>query len=310
MSECIGFGRDDMERFERCSLMRGIGLEGVLKRPEVFDATMKAALLALSEEGRSFERDRAIGRLRDFLSDEAAWLIVDPESLLDALIERGTLESEPDGRLTLSFKSDVSRDRLRSFLNERRLARERLRDDKRAQLQERNRAVNAPQTAPVDRDFDQAMMRLALQQAEAAARRGEVPVGAVLVFEGEPLCADGNRVIERHDPTAHAEMLVLRQAAERLQNERLTDTTLYVTLEPCPMCACAIAHARVARVVWGADDVKNGAMGGRLDLARDAGLNHAARVEKGVMQSECERVLKTFFARRRAERLTDVENDR
>lgn len=152
---------------------------------------------------------------------------------------------------------------------------------------------------------DDHFMELALTEARRAGERQDVPVGAVLVAaDGTTvLAADGNRIVERRDPTAHAEIEVIRQAAARLGNERLVGTTLYVTLEPCAMCAGAIQHARIERVVFGARDPKTGACGSVVDLFSEERLNHHAAVTGGVLAEECGLQLSTFFAgRRRATR--------
>lgn len=142
-------------------------------------------------------------------------------------------------------------------------------------------------------------MRLALALARRAARRGEVPVGAVLVdAAGRVLAAEHNRSIASCDPTAHAEMLCLRRGAAALGNYRLTGTRLYVTLEPCPMCAGAVVWARVERVVFGARDQKAGALGSVMDLSRQP-LNHRPRVEGGLLAGESAELLRGFFAARR-----------
>jgi tRNA(adenine34) deaminase len=146
---------------------------------------------------------------------------------------------------------------------------------------------------------DAAFMRAALAQARAAAGRGEVPVGAVLVQGAAILAAAGNHPIASHDPTAHAEIAVLRAAGVALGSYRLTDTTLYVTLEPCPMCASAIVHARVRRLVFGAWDPRAGAAGSVLDLFRLPGLNHRVDVFGGVLMDECGALLERFFTARR-----------
>ena len=143
-------------------------------------------------------------------------------------------------------------------------------------------------------------MRLALQQAEQARRSGEVPVGAVLVHEGRVVAAGANRPIGANDPTAHAEIEAIRSGGRSLSSYRLTDTTLYVTLEPCPMCAAAIVHARVRRLVFGAWDPRAGAAGSVIDLFALPGLNHRLDVFGGVLMEECGGVLKAFFAGRRA----------
>jgi tRNA(adenine34) deaminase len=143
-------------------------------------------------------------------------------------------------------------------------------------------------------------MRLALEQAGHAGALGEVPVGAVVVKDGEVVAAGYNQPIGRHDPTAHAEIVALRAAAEKLGNYRLPGCELYVTLEPCAMCSGAMMHARLARVVYGADDPKTGACGSVLDLFAQAQLNHHTEVLGGVLAHEAGALLKQFFAERRA----------
>lgn len=142
-------------------------------------------------------------------------------------------------------------------------------------------------------------MRLALREAERAAEHGDVPIGAVLVREGEVLAAAGNERELRGDPIAHAEALVLREAALKLGGWRLPDSVLYVTLEPCAMCAGAIVLARVPRVVFGATDPKGGAAGSVLDVLDEPRLNHRPTVEGGLLASESAALLEDFFARRR-----------
>lgn len=143
-------------------------------------------------------------------------------------------------------------------------------------------------------------MELALLEAAKAAKRGEVPVGAVLVgSESTLLAADGNRCIELADPTAHAEMLVLRQAGSLLANYRLTGTTLYVTLESCAMCAGALVHARVGRVVYGAEDPKSGALSSVYAIGSDCRLNHQLVLCGGILAHESAALLKAFFRQRR-----------
>ncbi|MES2184308.1 MAG: tRNA adenosine(34) deaminase TadA [Pseudomonadota bacterium] len=146
---------------------------------------------------------------------------------------------------------------------------------------------------------DDDAMRLALAQADAAAAAGEVPVGAVLVRGGQVIATGANAPIARHDPTAHAEIVALRRAAEALGNYRLEGCTLYVTLEPCPMCAGALLHARLARVVYGAADPKTGAAGSVVDLFAQPLLNHQTEVQGGVLAGDCGRLLQDFFRTRR-----------
>jgi tRNA(adenine34) deaminase len=147
---------------------------------------------------------------------------------------------------------------------------------------------------------DDGWMAQALVQADAAARRGEVPVGAIVVRDGVVIGRGGNAPIAGNDPTAHAEIAALREAASTLANYRLVDCTLYVTLEPCAMCAGAILHARIARLVFGASDPKTGACGSVIDLFAERRLNHHTTVTGGVRAAECGALLSGFFAARRA----------
>jgi tRNA(adenine34) deaminase len=145
----------------------------------------------------------------------------------------------------------------------------------------------------------ESLMREALALAEEAARAGEVPVGAVVVKEGEIVGRGWNRPISSSDPTAHAEIVALREASARLGNYRLPGCELYVTLEPCAMCVGAMLHARLARVVYGAADPKTGACGSVVSLSAEARLNHQTAFEGGVLADECGSLLKRFFAERR-----------
>ncbi len=143
-------------------------------------------------------------------------------------------------------------------------------------------------------------MRQAYQQALIAQQLGEVPVGAVLVdAHNEPLALGCNQVIKNNDPTAHAECLVIRAAAAHLQNYRLLNSTLYVTLEPCCMCAGAMVHARIHRLVFAARDVKAGAAGSIYNLLAGAPLNHRVQIDEGLLQAECSLLLSQFFNSRR-----------
>jgi tRNA(adenine34) deaminase len=146
---------------------------------------------------------------------------------------------------------------------------------------------------------DEYWMNRALELAAQGDRQDEVPVGAVLVIGDKPVGEGWNQPIGRHDPTAHAEVMALRQAGERLGNYRLTGSTLYVTLEPCLMCVGAIVHARVARLVYGASDSRIGAVASQGNTLELPGLNHRVEVTGGVMADECSEVLKRFFRARR-----------
>jgi len=148
-------------------------------------------------------------------------------------------------------------------------------------------------------ELDRQFMQQALKQAELASIAGEVPVGAVLVRDGQVISRGFNQPISNSDPSAHAEMMALRVAAQSELNYRLPGTTLYVTLEPCTMCAGAMLHARVERVVFGATDPKTGAAGSVLNVFAEKQINHQTQVEGGIMGDECGQVLRDFFKERR-----------
>lgn len=147
--------------------------------------------------------------------------------------------------------------------------------------------------------LDEKWMELALEQARLAQEIGEVPVGAVLVENGQLIASAHNQPISTNDPTAHAEIQVLRAAGKKLNNYRLSNTTLYVTLEPCTMCLGAMIHARVSRVVFGAYDPKTGVCGSCQDLTTSACFNHTIETQGGVLADECKALLQRFFKNRR-----------
>jgi len=147
---------------------------------------------------------------------------------------------------------------------------------------------------------DQAWMQLALEQAQLAAQAGEVPVGALIIKDGEILGRAHNRNLLDRDPTAHAEILALRQAAARLGNHRLIGCTLYSTIEPCSMCAGALIHARISRLVYGAADPKAGAAGSVLQVLNHPSLNHRMEVISGILAEQCSAILQDFFRQKRS----------
>ncbi|WP_279084256.1 tRNA adenosine(34) deaminase TadA [Gilliamella apis] len=149
---------------------------------------------------------------------------------------------------------------------------------------------------------DEIWMRHALELAKCAESIGEIPVGAVIVDENGQLIGEGfNQSIIKHNPTAHAEIMAIEQAGQFLHNYRLVNTTLYVTLEPCIMCAGAIIHSRIKRVVYGASDYKTGAAGSYINILSRTGINHFAQITSGVLASECSSMLSNFFKKRRLE---------
>jgi tRNA(adenine34) deaminase len=148
-------------------------------------------------------------------------------------------------------------------------------------------------------DADIGLMEQALEEARASAAAGEVPIGALLVHEGQIIARSGNRTIRDCDPTAHSEIVVLREGSRKLGNYRLVGTTLYVTVEPCSMCSGAIIQARVPRLVYGCDDPKGGAVRSCFEMLNHPRLNHRVEVAAGILANECAALLQSFFAARR-----------
>lgn len=154
----------------------------------------------------------------------------------------------------------------------------------------------------LDEKSDQYFMEQAFKLAQQAELHDEIPVGAVVVFQGKIIGEGFNQSIMRNDPSAHAEMLAIRQAGLYLNNYRLLDCTLFVTLEPCPMCAGLLVHSRIKQLVYASPDMKTGAAGSALNLVNNDKLNHQIIVKGGVMQVQCSQLLSDFFKRRRAEK--------
>ena len=171
------------------------------------------------------------------------------------------------------------------------------------------KASSAELTMPAGQESDRRFMLLAIEQARSAAEAGEVPVGAVIVKDGEVIASGFNRPIASHDPTAHAEMAALREAGRVLGNYRLVDCDLYVTLEPCAMCAGAIQHARIRRLIFGARDPKTGACGSVIDLMAQPRLNHHCVVTPELMSHETGNLLSEFFASRRRKRTAALKRE-
>ena len=157
-------------------------------------------------------------------------------------------------------------------------------------------------TALTTEQQDTLFMQRAIELAAKAEALGEVPVGALVVYDGRIISEGWNSLITNHDASAHAEMQALKGAGKALENYRLLDTTLYVTLEPCPMCAAAMVHSRIKRVVFGAYDNKTGAAGSVMNLLSYEGVNHHVAFQGGVLAAECRAQLQAFFRRRRAEK--------
>jgi len=147
--------------------------------------------------------------------------------------------------------------------------------------------------------FDEKYMKMALEEAEKARQKGEIPIGAILLRGDQVLARNHNRCIELSDPTAHAEILVLRKGGEVLKNYRLDETVVYVTAEPCPMCASAMVHSRISRLVFGTYEPKFGAVESKFKLLSGNGVNHRVKIDRGILERECAEILKVFFKERR-----------
>ncbi len=155
---------------------------------------------------------------------------------------------------------------------------------------------------------DDNYMKLALEQAQIAEENGDVPIGAIIVFENQIIGKAYNQREQLQDPTAHAEIIALTQAAAFVENWRLHGCTMYVTLEPCPMCAGALVLARIDRLVYGCDDPKTGACGSLYNIVGDKRLNHRPAVTKGVLEDECGQLLRSFFEKKRPGRISSADN--
>ncbi|WP_153914587.1 tRNA adenosine(34) deaminase TadA [Shewanella sp. TC10] len=178
--------------------------------------------------------------------------------------------------------------------------------ENKARISQKQQASEAkpltPEELAVRAAQDEKWMRMALELATKAEALGEVPVGAVLVKDDELIASGFNLSITEHDPSAHAEMQCIRAAGKVLENYRMLGATLYVTLEPCPMCAGAMIHSRIERVVFGAKDLKTGAAGSVINLLQDSHFNHQLTVTSGILAEECASQLSQFFKRRRDEK--------
>ncbi|WP_299267626.1 tRNA adenosine(34) deaminase TadA [uncultured Psychrosphaera sp.] len=148
-------------------------------------------------------------------------------------------------------------------------------------------------------------MSYAIELASKAEQQGEIPVGAVLVKDGEVIGEGWNQSITLNDPTAHAEIMAIRDAGQKVDNYRLVDATLYVTLEPCPMCAGALVHSRIDKLVFGASDLKTGAAGSVMNIVTHEKLNHQLEVTSGVLKQECSEAISAFFKKRRQQKKAD-----
>lgn len=287
----------DIETFSALTIRRGSSLESLARTSNDYVRVVVGAWLL--SVPKTVTRNEALTSAERFLSDPGQWLNVTPEALLAEALSLGLMNEGPEGFThDLMPRPGVTARRLTDELESAQAILAARRARTREVLQAKNRAVNSGEP-PVDDEADQRFMREALKEAQAAADAGEVPVGAVLVDNGVIVARAGNRTLRDGDPTAHAEMLVLREGAKVAKNHRLTNATLYVTLEPCPMCAGGIVQARPSRIVFGASDPRMGAVGGALSLFDLPGINHRPWVRCGVLADDAKALLTTFFAQRR-----------
>ena len=294
----------DLERFTALSVRRGLPMTS-LERGLAGDrrAVVGAALL-FAPRGET-TRSALLDAFKQFLAGPGDWLALSASDLLSlARREELAMDMTPGSDEWINRiepRVGVTTNRLLDDLESARsilaLRRARMREN----LQARNRAVNAPVRVTSTPESDKRFMDAALEEARAAEAAGEIPVGAVVVVDGKIIARAGNETLRSGDPTAHAEVLALRRAAQVAKNHRLTNSTLYVTLEPCPMCSGAISEARCARIVYGAGDRRRGALEGALRLFDLPGVNHRPVIEGGLMAEEGESLMREFFARRRGE---------
>ena len=297
-----GFSHEDALLLDRAALMKKLPFASLERREELLDVFVRAARLVMAPDIQEASRDDALRRIGVFLTEFCSWLQA-PEAEVLALLKHKAALRESAGFLwmeALDGETHYSADSLKAFLKESAERRARERERKIALLQQRNERINARnEDVRIDPGFDRQMMELAISEAKAALAAGEVPVGAVLAIDGKVLARAGNRVVAGHDPTAHAEMIVIRSACAQTGSERLSGATLYVTLEPCGMCAAAISAARVSRVVWAAADPQRGAFGGKADICEVLGLNHRSKGGGGVLADEARALLQDFFKMKR-----------
>ncbi len=295
---------DPLAVYRRLCVRRGIALGGLASgRQDDFRAVLAAAALAL-DEGAGYDESAVNARLKAWLDGPGAMVEVDHVELRRWLVDTGLVRRDGYGRHytraepvpdafahALAGLAGVD---LALLAAEARESEREARESRQATWRARRDTTPAPRSAD-----DVRWMGEALALAQAAAARGEVPVGAVVVQDGAVVGRGGNAPVAASDPTAHAEIGALREAGRAIGNYRLPEAAMYVTLEPCAMCAGAIMHARIARLVFGARDPKTGACGSVVDLFAERRINHHTAVVGGVRADECGALLSAFFAARR-----------
>jgi tRNA(adenine34) deaminase len=295
---------DPLAVYRRLCVRRGIALGGLASgRQDDFRAVLAAAALAL-DEGAGYDEPAVNARLKAWLDGPGTMVEVDHVELRRWLVDTGLVRRDGYGRHYVRAEpapdafahalAGLAGVDLALLAAEARESEREARESRQATWRARRDTTPAPRSAD-----DVRWMGEALALAQAAAARGEVPVGAVVVQDGAVIGRGGNAPVAASDPTAHAEIGALREAGRTIGNYRLPEAVLYVTLEPCAMCAGAIMHARIARLVFGARDPKTGACGSVVDLFAERRFNHHTAVVGGVRADECGALLSAFFAARR-----------
>ena len=270
----------DASRLVELSVRRGWPLASLRKAPFEDRHAVLAGFALYAEAGKGDAADAA----KKFLAGAGSFLSGTPEELMELALEYGWLA--PDGAANFTVGPGATKRGLEAEIEFAETLRAERREKIRGQLQAKNREVNGPAAG-----FEPAL---------------EVPIGAVVVLDGEIIGRGRNASVHGCDPTAHAEIMAIRDAASRVRNYRLDRATLYVTLEPCPMCTGAIAHARIARVVFGASDEKAGAFGSATSLSTDPALQRRIRATHGVCAAEAAALLRNFFDSRRTAREGEI----
>ncbi|MDD7442657.1 MAG: tRNA adenosine(34) deaminase TadA [Sutterellaceae bacterium] len=287
----------DAERFLELSIRKGWPVAALRTAPAADRHAVLAVFALYAAEAEKAGKRGSDGAVR-FLENAGSFLKGTVGDLLALARETAWIDGE--GRLNAFISPGLSTGRVEAEIEFAEDLRSKRRTEARAALQKKNREVNSKPSGIVPEESgDEAFMREALSEAKQAGKEGEVPVGAVLVMGGKIIGRGRNAPIRLHDPTAHAEIRAIREAAERLGNYRLEGSTLYVTLEPCPMCTGAIAEARLERVVFGASDERKGALGGAVNLGSSPAVQRSILVTKGVLAEESLALLRDFFRRKR-----------
>lgn len=286
-----------MQRFIDLTLRRGSTLKS-LERRDSNDLAEVLKAFSTYLPKLDLTLDEALEAAKEFLSGAGSWLNEVPQSVLDYAICAGLLQKTPKGYKKV-YTDSYTQEAVEEAYRVAEQVRQNKRSKMRAKLQEKNRRVNTFRVPAHPQD--EVFMSEALTLAKKAADMGEIPVGCVIVKDGRIIARGYNRSIQDCDPSGHAEVVAIREAAKVLNNYRLNGCTLYVTLEPCAMCTALIAHARIDRVVFAADDLKTGAFGGMIHLIEAAKINHRPTVDKGLLALEASALLSRFFEKMRAQ---------